>query len=183
MLPRSRPNQSKDATEKLLRKAGVTAKVALVGVRGYYKNTLGKPNANDIGIYDDAIFLVSPEVYASFNANVDPSVLKSNIATLVPGVHMYKKGKHGISRGPGYPALRPSTLGEKLPVLRWNKKTQDYYYDTGFAINIHKGALKSTSSEGCQTIYPSQYNAFINLVYSEMNRFSQKLIPYLLVEY
>ena len=183
MLPRSRPNQSKDATEKLLRKAGVTAKVALVGVRGYYKNTLGKPNANDIGIYDDAIFLVSPEVYASFNANVDPSVLKSNIATLVPGVHMYKKGKHGISRGPGYPALRPATHRERLPVLRWNKKTQDYYYDTGFAINIHKGALKSTSSEGCQTIYPSQYDAFINLVYSEMNRFSQKLIPYLLVEY
>ena len=183
MLPRSRPNQSKDTTEKLLRKAGVTAKVALVGVRGYYKNTLGKPNVNDIGIYDDAIFLVSPEVYASFNANVDPSVLKSNIATLVPGVHMYKKGKHGISRGPGYPALRPATHRERLPVLRWNKKTQDYYYDTGFAINIHKGALKSTSSEGCQTIYPSQYDAFINLVYSEMNRFSQKLIPYLLVEY
>lgn len=183
MLPKSRPQQSLQATEKLLRNAGVTDKVAIVGVRGYYKNTLGKPNANDIGIYDDAIFVVSPEVYAAFNANVDPSVLRPNIATLVPGLYRYKKGKHGISRGPGYPALRPATQGEKLPVKRWNPKTNDYYYDQGIAINIHKGSLRSTSSEGCQTIYPAQYDAFITLVYSEMNRFSQKTIPYLLVEY
>lgn len=183
MVPNSKPKQSKEATERLLRKVGVTDRVALVGVRGYYKNTLGKPNVNDIGVYDDAIFLVSPEVYAAFNANVDPSRLRPNVATLVPGVHRYRRGRHGISRGPGYPALRPATSGEKLPVKRWNAKTNDYYYDDGIAINIHRGSLRSTSSEGCQTIYPSQYDAFINLVYSEMKRFSQNTIPYLLVEY
>ncbi len=182
MVPSSRPKQPRAEVEKLLRSAGVTDKVALVGVRGYYKNSLGKPNVNDLGIYDDAMFIVSPEVFAAFNANVDPSVLRPNIATLVPGVYRYKKGRHGISRGPGYPALRPATTGEKLPVRRWNPKTQDYYYDQGTAINIHKGSFRSTSSEGCQTIYPSQYDGFINLVYSEMNRWSQKTISYVLVE-
>jgi hypothetical protein len=182
MVPPSKPQQKREATERLLRKAGVTDKVALVGIRGYYKNTMGKKNANDLGIYDDGIFLVTPQVYATFNANTDPSVLRPAIATLVPGVHRYRKGRHGISKGAGYPALRPATLGNKLPVRRWNARTNDYYYDTGIAINIHKGSYNSTSSAGCQTIYPAQWNGFINLVYSEMDRYSQKTIPYLLVE-
>lgn len=181
MVPGTRPKQSREATERLLRTAGVKDKVALVGIRGYYKN-MGVPGFNDIGIYDDAIFVVSPEVYAAFNANTDPSILRPKIATLVPGVHVYKKGRHGISKGPGYPALRPATPGEKLPVRRWNDKTNDYYYDTGVAINVHKGSYRSTSSAGCQTVYPPQYDAFITLVYEEMDRFLQKTIPYLLLE-
>ena len=183
MVPPSKPQQKRSETERLLRKAGVTAKVALVGIRGYYKNTMGKKNSNDIGIYDDGIFLVAPEAYATFNANTDPSVLRPGIATLVPGVHEYRKGKHGISKGAGYPALRPATPGEKLPVRRWNARTKDYDYDTGTAINIHKGSYRSTSSEGCQTIYPAQWSGFINLVYEEMSRHGQKTIPYLLINY
>ena len=183
MVPPSKPQQKRSETERLLRKAGVTAKVALVGIRGYYKNTMGKKNSNDIGIHDDGIFLVAPEAYATFNANTDPSVLRPGIATLVPGVHEYRKGKHGISKGAGYPALRPATPGEKLPVRRWNARTKDYDYDTGTAINIHKGSYRSTSSEGCQTIYPAQWSGFINLVYEEMSRHGQKTIPYLLINY
>ncbi len=143
---------------------------------------MGKKNVNDIGIYDDGIFVVSPQVYATFNANTDPSLMKPAIATLKAGVHRYKKGKHGISRGGGYAALRPATQGETLPVLRYNAKTGKYYDGIGVAINIHKGSYNSTSSAGCQTIYPAQYDAFINLVYGEMNRYGQKTIPYLLVE-
>jgi lysozyme len=97
---------------------------------------------------------------------------------LKTGVHRFRKGNHGISkpRG-GYPALRPANPKEELPVTR--DITGD---DMGIAINIHKGSYKSTSSEGCQTIYPSQWDGFINLVYSEMSRYNQKTIPYLLTE-
>jgi lysozyme len=178
MLPPSRPQQAKSKTQALLTKARVGDEVALVGIRGYYRDTMGVPGANDRGIYDDAIFLISPNAYATFNANTDPSVQRKGIATLQPGVHRYRKGKHGLSKpGGGYPALRPATPGEALPVTR--DGTGD---SMGIALNIHKGGTRTTSSEGCQTIHPSQWESFIALVYSEMARSWQKTIPYLLVE-
>ena len=178
MLPPSRPQQAKSKTQALLTKARVDDAVALVGIRGYYRDSMGVPGENDRGIYDDAIFLVSQNAYAAFNANTDPSVRRAGIAVLKPGVHRYRKGKHGLSKpGGGYPALRPANPAEELPVTR--DETGD---SMGIAINIHKGGYRTTSSEGCQTIYPSQWESFISLLYSEMDRAGQKTIPYLLVE-
>ena len=178
MVPNSRPQQAKEKTLAMVIRAGIEDRVALVGIRGYYADSMGVKGKNDRGIYDDAIILLSPSVHATFNANTDPSVFKKGIAVLKAGVHRYRKGNHGISKpGGGYPALRPANAKEELPVTR--DITGD---DMGIAINIHKGSYKSTSSEGCQTIYPSQWDGFINLVYSEMNRYNQKTIPYLLVE-
>ena len=178
MLLAARPQQAKSKTQALLTKARVGDEVALVGIRGYYRDTMGVPGQNDRGIYDDAIFLVSLNAYATFNANTDPSVKRKGIAVLKPGVHRYRKGKHGLSKpGGGYPALRPANPAESLPV------TRDGVGDSmGIAINIHRGGYRTTSSEGCQTIYPAQWEAFIALVYSEMDRAGQKTIPYLLVE-
>jgi lysozyme len=178
MLPSSRPQQAKSKTQALLTKARVDDAVALVGIRGYYRDSMGEIGENDRGIYDDAIFLVSPNAYATFNANTDPSIRRKGIAVLKPGVHRYRKGKHGLSKpGGGYPALRPANPAEALPV------TRDGEGDSmGIAINIHKGGYRTTSSEGCQTIYPSQWESFISLVYSEMDRVGQKTIPYLLME-
>lgn len=176
MIPKSRPQQKREVSEKYLRKAGITDQVALLGMRGYYKNTMGEVGKNDRGIYDDAIFVVSPDAYVSFNANTDPTIHRKGIASLVPGVHIYKKGRHGISRGQGYPALRPATKNEALPVFRDGEGVS-----IGYNINIHRGG-KSTSSLGCQTIPSSQYDSFISLVYDQMDRFSQKTIPYLLIE-
>lgn len=178
ILPASRPQQAKSKTQALLTKARVADAVALVGVRGYYRDTMGVPGENDRGIYDDAIFFVSPNAYATFNANTDPSVTRPGIAVLKSGVHRYRKGKHGLTKpGGGYPALRPANPAEELPV------TRDGQGDSmGVAINIHRGSYNTTSSLGCQTIYPAQWEAFISLVYSEMDRTGQKTIPYLLVE-
>lgn len=177
MIPKSRPQQKKSVTRNALKKAGIDTGVSIVGIRGYYRDTMGEVGKNDRGIYDDAIIVMSENVHATFNANTDPSLFKKGVASLKPGLHLYKKGNHGISRGPGYPALRPATKGEVLPVVR------DGQGDSlGVAINIHKGGYKTTSSEGCQTIHPDQWQGFINLVYSEMSRYGQKTIPYLLLE-
>lgn len=152
--------------------------VFLVGIRGYYLDSMGAAGKNDRGIYDDAIVLVSPSAYLTVNANCDPSVFRAGIASLVPGVHWFKKGKHGLSRpGGGYPAFRPATPDESLVVTRDGQPSTS----KGIAINIHKGGYNSTSSLGCQTVYPPQWEGFQKLTYAEMDRNSQKLIPYILL--
>ena len=175
----TRPKLSREELEKMIDAYTAQEPVKLVGIRGYYEKTMGDPGKNDRGIYDDAIFLITPNKFFSFNANTDPSVFRKGIATLMPGLHYYKKGKHGLSRpGGGYDALRPDTRDESLPVLR----DGDTRPTRGIAINIHKGSYNSTSSEGCQTIHPDQWIQFINEVYQAMDMEGQKRIPYLLIE-
>lgn len=152
--------------------------VFLVALRGYYLDTMGEKGKNDRGIYDDAMVLVSPTAYATFNANCDPSIFRKGIASLTPGVHWFRKGKHGISRpGGGYPAFRPATPGEQLPVTRDGTSG----VSQGVATNIHKGSYSSTSSEGCLTIYPSQWLSFQTLAYAEMDRHKQTRVPCVLI--
>ena len=176
ILPSSRPRASREvvvgAALDAWRKDGKSSPLPeffVLGVRGYYRDTMGKVGANERGFYDDALFVVGPEVFAAFNANTDPSKFRQGIATLCEGVHPYKPGNHGISRPRGgYPAFRPATKDEELPVQRdgvgkpW----------PGVAINIHRGGYSGTSSEGCQTIYPDQWEAFHALALSEFRKFS-----------
>jgi lysozyme len=157
---------------------GSHGSVVLLGIRGYYLDTMGMVGLNDRKLYDDAIILVSPRLHLAFNANCDPGAHRRGIATLLPGIHPYKRGLHGISRGPGYPALRPATPGERLPV--WRDGMTGVY--TGIAINIHKGSRTSVSSEGCQTVWPGQWPEFIGAVRAELDYWSQKIIHYVLVD-
>ena len=181
MVPKQKPKETKqDVLNRLKqKKLLVEYPVYLVGIRGYYEDTMGKPDQNDVGIYDDAIFIIYPEGSYSFNANTDPSRYRTGIAQLIPGIHYYRKGKHGLSKpSGGYPALRPATVGEALPVTRTDKEG---IFD-GIAINIHKGGYKTTSSEGCQTIWPDQWQEFITKVYELMDKHNQKKIAYILIE-
>lgn len=177
--PPEKPKLSREEAEEILKNYGVdNYPVKILGVRGYYKKSLGDPNANDRNLYDDALFVITPHYFSAYNANTDPSKFRKGIAVLKTGVHLYRKGKHGLSKpGGGYNALRPATKGEKLPVIR------DEVGDSeGIAINIHKGSYSTTSSEGCQTIYPDQWLPFINKVYEQMDKHNQNVIPYILVE-
>jgi hypothetical protein len=180
MIPRNRPQQKRQDTERQLKSAGVSDPVCLVGIRGYYRDTMGAFGKQDRGIYDDAIILVSPNVHAAFNANVDPSAYGRNpkinkgYASLKSGVYRYKLGKHGIRSGNPYKAL---VQGAPVTVQRDGGDEETGY----FGINIHRGGLRSTSSEGCQTIPPSQWDAFISLTESEMKRNNAKTLSYVLV--
>jgi len=152
-------------------------KVILVGVRGYYRDSMGEVGKNDRGIYDDAMFVIAPDFFGSWNANTDPSYSdrqKPDVSVLSPGVHLYKKGKHKIASPLGYAAFRPATPNEELPVTRSGKPS------FGVAINIHKGGINGTSSLGCQTIPPDQWDSFRSTVYMLMDRYDQSVIPYVL---
>lgn len=187
MLPSSRPQISRARTLEILKQNGIdlaVVKLAIIGIRGYYLDTMGAPGKNDRGVYDDCIVVITDKVHFAFNANTDPSSFrartrsKQGMATLEVGVHWYRRGNHGISRpGGGYPAFRPANPEEKLPVSRDGEPGTSW----GIAINIHRGSLSSTSSEGCQTLYPPQWNEFKKLVDGEMTRTGVSRFPYVLV--
>lgn len=177
LLPSARPRLSRSAVEQILHSARVTTAVAIVGIRGYYRRTMGEPSDNDRGIYDDAIFVISPSAFVSFNGNVDPSVHRKSIAVLQPGVWKYRMGIHGLSK-PAKQRYKALVQAAAVTVLR-----DDTGYDTGwFGINIHRGGRTTTSSLGCQTIPPPQWPSFIALVESELKRAGQSTVPYVLID-
>jgi lysozyme len=155
--------------------------VKLLGVRGYYKNTMGAPGKNDIGIYDDAIFIIAPnKLMLSYNANTDPSRSLPNVAVLKPGgPYLYKVGMHGVSGLHPYRALRQ--FG-RVTVLRNGKEDTDTAA-APFYIDIHRGGYNTTSSLGCQTVHPDQWPDFFANVERLMDANRQSIIPYCLVEY
>jgi lysozyme len=161
----------------------------IVGIRAYYKDTMGAPGVNDRGIYDDAIFIHSPSVFAAFNGNTDPSRVRrgtgfganKGMASLKPGPWFVHKFDHHNGK---YLALC-QRLG-KVTVMRDGEPS---YADTGnFGINIHKGSYNGTSSLGCQTIHPDQWASFITLAVDQAKRYhgtrwNKVCIPYVLLDH
>jgi lysozyme len=180
MIPKNRPQQKRIDTERQLKSAGVSDPVCLVGIRGYYRDSMGAKGKNDRGIYDDALILVTPNVHAAFNANVDPGAyginpkVRKGYASLKPGVYRYKLGKHGLRRGNPYTALVQSG-----PVTVQRDGGRE---ETGFfGINVHAGSRTRVSSEGCTTLPPGpNWDGFIALVQAEMKRNNAKTLSYVL---
>lgn len=186
-IPPARPQQDPATTAQQLLAANVHDSVAVVAIRGYYRDTMGVPGVNDRGIYDDAFIVVSPSVHASFNGNTDPSVYRPGIATLKPGVWRYKPGIHGLSRPPAlqYPAF---VQAAEVTVLRdpngvaHGHPDEQPTEDTGwFGINLHRGGIETTSSLGCLTVPPMQWDSFHQLVLDQLHRYSQTDFPLLLI--
>lgn len=172
MIPPSRPQITRE--ELLARVAAAHPGTAvpdyvIIGVRGYYRDTMGQPGTNDRGIYDDALFLVTPRAFAGFNANTDPSGFrpatpaKKGMAVLRPGIwDVYRFDTHNGTFA--HPAIC-----QRLGPVTVDRDGSGA--DTGmFGINIHRGGTRGTSSEGCQTIPPAQWDAFYGLAKSEAVR-------------
>lgn len=172
MIPPSRPQMTRE--ELLARIAQQHPGVKLpdyviAGVRGYYENSMGAVGRNDRGIYDDALFLVTPHAFASFNANTDPSAFRAatsrrkGMASLVPGIYaVYRFDIHGGS------VPHPAICQRLGPVKVMRDGSGEDVGD--FGINIHRGGRTGTSSEGCQTIPPSQWDSFYALAKGEAQR-------------
>lgn len=183
MIPKSRPNLDRETVRRYLAFAAQSFSIVLpegvlvLAIRGYYLDSQGKAGANDRGIYDDAIVVVSPAHCAAYNANTDPSRQRHGMAVLKPGTWSYKPGIHGLSKPvtQRYPAFV-----QDMPVTVVRDNLAE---DTGwFGINIHTGGDTTTSSLGCQTIPPGQWENFRSLLNSELRARKQKAFWYLLVE-
>lgn len=151
--------------------------VLCLGIRGYYLDSVGGKSVNDRNLYDDAFILVGPGYFNTFRANTDPRLYKVGIALLLPGVHFFKQGIHGASRGAGYEAFRTADPLQILPVLRDGQNG----IKEGVTINLHAGGEFSTNSAGCQTVIKSSWPEFKKDAY-QLTKDNNKILPYLLTE-
>ena len=152
--------------------------VKVIGIRGYFKKSMGNPDQNDRGIYDDAIILIGPNFLKTYNGNTDPRVHEKGKAMLLPGWHLFKPGFHGYSKPSGHQAFRTANAREVLPVLR----DGEFGIKEGVTINLHSGGFNNTNSAGCQTIYKGQWAEFKKDVDMLLKSEGQKFLPYLLLE-
>jgi lysozyme len=192
LTPRSRPQATRAQVLEWVNSRGVaggellnTDNVVLVGRRAYYKDTVGKPGQNDIGVYDDALFWLWPEKgFAAFNANTDPSRYGHNpgvgklYARLKPGFYRFRKWRH---KGQYAAFGQASSI---VTVQRMNADGTVHHEEDGdnFGINIHRGGESGTSSWGCQTLPPEQWLEFQQLGYRLLDQYGQKSFPYILTD-
>ena len=158
-------------------------RIVLVGVRGFYRDSMGVKGANDRRIFDDAFFWVDLETgfVASYNGNTDPNGVRKGkgtgsskgMASLKPGVWRSKPGKHkgrkAFVQAVPFTVIRDGINGD--------------YEDTGwFGINTHDASDTSTSSLGCQTTPGSQWVDFRETGYKLLDKAEQDEYPYILIE-
>lgn len=175
--------------------------VMVLAVRGYYRDSMGVPGQNDVGIFDDAAFVVSGGNVTPFNWNCDPSKVGFNAAVgkpfamLKPGLWPFVRGQH---KGRGAAWRQPDSGQAKNAGLSrffsdsrscgefkvWRDRdgliTADSPVEDDYqAINIHWGGEFGTSSWGCQTAPPVQWPAFQKLSYKLAGQ--QPFLPYMLI--
>lgn len=196
ILPPSRPEMKRAELEKhLTAHADAIAGFPLlvVGLRGYFPKSLGPTAGNDRNVYDDAIFVLasSLDVFAAFNGNTDPSRVREGTGTadatkgmalLAPGVWpVYRFAVHHGSS----PHEALCQRGGEVTVTRDGNPP---YSDTGnFGINIHRGGNYTTSSLGCQTVPPVQWDEFYALASGAAKKlwstaWRQETVAYVLME-
>lgn len=176
--PKKRPEYTREQAKVLLADFNLSREpLVLLGFRGYYRDSLGVKGKNDRGIYDDAVIITSDNCHITYNANTDPSIHKTGIASLVPGKYLYKVGIHGLSKPK---AQQYEALVQAGPVIvsRDDGKTEEGW----FGINIHKGYETTTGSAGCQTIAPDQWVAFIETIKQQLSFYKKKIVTYLLLD-
>lgn len=189
IIPAHKPQKAAAEIEKIIAQfpKAKSAKVVLLGITD--SCPMGKPG-NDRRVYDDGLWLKTPSGLFCFNFNMDPNGRRpghgfgssKGMASLMDGCWLYKKHKHkgqywALGQAEAVTVMRDADAQAKDTFVFEGQK---YYAHSGWhGINIHKAGNSSTSSLGCQTLPPSQWDAFIKLCYSQMDLYGQKTVPYI----
>lgn len=192
---------TRDQARGIISDHQVSDAVVLIGIRD-------KTN-NRINVYDDTLAILTPTGFTAVNGNVDPSVNRPGIATLQPGVYKYKIGIHGIhhldlEHSAADKAIYDLMLktgedpkhieGRILPywafrqagpvkLLRGGKTApeMDGWPADPAWIDIHCGGYNTTSSEGCQTVFPDFWPHFRSFGFAAMREANQEYVQYILI--
>jgi hypothetical protein len=136
------PTLSLGRARAILQQRGARDPVTLIGVRGWAP-AMGAPGVNDLGIYDDEIFLVTPEACAGFVANTDPSRAEPPNVQLKAGMWRYQLGTHTPEGGVGYPALVETGRAEDAVWVIARPRTVDDYRMFAERLNVQGQSLSS----------------------------------------
>lgn len=173
-------------------------KVYFVMVRGYRFQSMGNPERQDVGIFDDAAFLCTPTLFLAENSNTDPSrfgwnpgvgkpygMLKSNhVWWFYPGAHKGHRPSFRQADDAAVAKMMGIPHEGKFHVTRmWGHNDPRNYDEWGHQqVNIHRAGMSSTSSWLCLTIPLDKSDTFLGIATDELKRYGQKTIPVILLE-
>lgn len=173
IIPPSRPKRDNAIIDAIIERYAMDpSRANLIFVRGWYLDSMGKPGVDDANIYDDAAFLVSPNIRESYNANTGPSFPQKGYAKLDLGLYTFYPSFHHIANAAKrYKALRPYPEGVVLKCTRNGKPGKCSH------TNCHKGGSNPASfdvvwSEGCLTIPSTQYPDWQPRVWGEIVKYN-----------
>lgn len=198
------PLASKELVQRLALEAwqndgnqGPLPKVFNLAVRGYRFKTMGNPERNDVGIFDDAFFLVTPDGFYPENANTDPSRLGWNpgvgkpYGMLQPGVWWFYPGAHrGVS--PAFRQADDAATGRRLGIPRdgafhvmrmWGYDDPRNFLEWGYQqVNIHPAGMNTTSSWLCLTLPLDRAKNWLRIATLALRENKQRLLPTILID-
>jgi len=205
ILPAARPRATRwqvhaaasHAWRDMLEISGPLPEMFVAGVPAYYRDSMGRAGANDRSIYDDAFFVFGPGgTFVPFNGNTDPSIYRDKVATLVcPQLIWYRPGIHALGKKSQHAAFRQDspvivrrddhvqpkgTLDPDWGISLGGGLWTDAGFPERFWTNNHRGGHDRTSSLGCLTVPPSQWDAYHAIVLREMNEAQVDRFPMIL---
>ena len=154
----------------------------VLAVRSYFDQTIA-PNGNNLNAYDDAFFIVSPLGFTAWNGNTDPTRYGWNanagkyMARLKVGCYKFI---HRIHRS-SYWAFGQGD--NEVVVERIKSDGSIAMSESGcFGIDLHKGGVNGTSSEGCNTVPVEQWQEFHDTLLNVMNQLNTHTFDFILID-
>lgn len=173
ILPPSRPKRDDAVLDRILDRYEINRNhTSIILIRGYYLDSMGKPGIDDVNIYDDAAFLITPDARESFNANTEPSFPLKGYATLKLGMYTFYPSFHHVADPKKrYKALRPYPEGVVLQCTRNGQPS------TCGNTNLHMGGANPGSfdvvwSQGCITIPKTQYPDWLERTWPAIEKYN-----------
>ena len=171
--------------------------VYVLAVRAYRRDSMGVPGRNDVGIWDDAFFLCTPDGYYPENANTDPSRLGWNpgvgkpFGLLQPGCWWFYPGPHKGVR-PAFRQADDERVARKLGIPYDGKFLVERCWGFGDPrntlewghqqVNIHPGGNTGTSSWLCLTLPNDRATRWLQTATDALKTHKQKLLPVILID-
>lgn len=190
IVPAARPEIVRATAIEWARQEGCTDDFFVLGRGGYFRRSMSTDEQGR-GVYDDAIVVVTPDVFLTFNGNCNPCKGEIGMATLQDGVWPMKRVIHHPNTPKAYPCW-----GQAGPVVVKRDGTEDVekgfrhpkygeclgggLWRGNFAIQLHSGFLYETGSEGCQTVYKPQWNECDLAIMTEMRARRLETFSYVL---